>query len=69
MVENNMVHPSMSGEELLEAIEATERQQQQQPQCYDDDMFQFSDEFLDLVKGMEERGDKKKNLWSFNLKL
>ena len=30
MVENNMVHPSMSDEELLEAVEALERQQEQQ---------------------------------------
>ena len=57
MVENNMVHPSMSDEELLEAIKAIERQQQK-PECYDDDMFEFSGEFLDLVKCMEERGDK-----------
>ena len=55
MVENNMVHPSTSDEELLEPGEALERQQQQQqPECCDDEMFEFSDEFLDLVKRMEE---------------
>ena len=57
MAENNMVHPSMSYEELLEAVEALERQQQQQPECCDDEMFEFSDVLLDLVKRMEERGD------------
>ena len=57
MVENNMVHPSMSDEELLEAVEALERQHQQ-PECYDGDKFEFSDEFLDRVKLMEERGDR-----------
>ena len=59
MVENNMVHSSMSDEELLEAVEALVRQQQQQqqPECCDDEMFEFSDEFLDLVKRMEERED------------
>ena len=51
MVENNM--------ELLEAVEALERQQQQQPKCSDDEIFEFCDEFLDLVKRMEERGDTK----------
>ena len=55
-----MVHPSMSNEELLEAVEAIERQQQQKVECYDDDLFEFSDEFVDLVKRMEERGDKEK---------
>ena len=57
MVENNMVQLSMSDEELLEAVEAVERQQQQQPECCDDEMVEFSDEFLYLVKRMEERGD------------
>ena len=46
----------MSDEELLEAVKAIERQQQ--PECYEDEMFEFSDEFLDLVKRMEERGDE-----------
>ena len=39
VVENNIVHPSISDEELLEAVEAIEMQQQQQPECYDHDMF------------------------------
>ena len=56
MIEHNMVQPSMSEEELLEAVEAIERQQQQQPERDDNDtiMFEFSNEFLDTVKCMEE---------------
>ena len=60
MVENNMVNPSMSDEELLEAVEALERQQQ--PECCDDEIetIEFSDEFLDLVKRMEERRHRRR---------
>ena len=54
MIEHNMVQPSMSDEELLEAIEAVERQQKQPERDDDTDMFEFSDEFLDTVKSMEE---------------
>ena len=35
MLEHNMVQPSMNDEELLEAVEAVQRQQQQ-PKCDDD---------------------------------
>ena len=63
MIDNEMVQPSMTDEELVEAVETLEKEQQKPEEVVmvdddDDDMFEFSDEFFEAMKRWQEEEEE-----------